>query len=318
MKKNLEIAGLLILGILALLVVRENSYVFTLMASVVGLTFMACENLPSRACEDCVTDELNKIVHIAFVQRGVSIGTTTMATDILTAELAGTAYIVRNVSGTYDGGKGSYGKGLGKQIQRLLSKKHTLTFIDFSYIVNGNFWTALESGAANYDLYFFTDTQGWEVQNAYLSLEATPKITDDNQTYIEADVTVTWAKITNPQNFTTLVDSLAYCQQLFNGNVISFSNYSGSTATIIPSATDQIDMTRNTTDLVAQLNTGFPIAAVSVLSGTIPIGVALSYNGDDITLSGGTTSPVGNYTVVIKAANATGVAGQKTVNFTIS
>jgi hypothetical protein len=278
----------------------------------------ACYNTPSRACEDCVTDELNKIVHVALVKRGTPIGTSTISADILTAELAGNAYVIRNVSGAYDGGKGSFGKGLGKQLKRLLSKAHTLTFIDFSYVANTQYWIDMENQASNFDLYFMTDTQAWVVTNAFLSIEAMGKITDANETFIEADISVSWSKKANPLNYTTSVDSLATCQQLFDGTTVSFLNVSGSTGTIVPGVTDEIDLTRSASSLNSRLQTGINLSSVAVVSGTLPTGLLLSYSGPYITLTGTTTQLAGTYTVVIKGANAVGVAGSKTVKFVIS
>jgi hypothetical protein len=281
-------------------------------------TLFSCFNSPSRACEDCVSDERNKVVHVAFVQRGTTISTSSIVADLLTAEIAGNSYIIRNVSGAYDGGAGTFGKGLGKQVQRLLAKKHTLTFIDFSYVANAQFWADMESQAANFDLYFFTDTQAWKQDNAYLSIEAKGVITDDNQTFIEGSVAVTWSYKTNPLNYEAEVDDLANCQTLFNGLSVSFGNVSGSTGTIIPGQTDEIQLVRNSSSLNARLQTGVTLSAVSIIDGTLPTGLTLSYSGPYITLTGTTTQAVGTYTVVIKAANSVGVAGQKTVIFTIS
>jgi hypothetical protein len=176
----------------------------------------------------------------------------------------------------------------------------------------------MEDQAANYDLYFFTDTQAWIQTNAYLSIEAKGTITDDNQTFIEASVSVTWSYKSNPINYSADVDSLSNCQQLFDGTAVSFSNLSGSTGTIIPSSTDEIDLVRNSSSLNAHLQTGFNLSSVSVIDGSLPAGLTLSYTGPYITLTGTATQAVGTYIVVIKGANSVGVAGQKTVKFVIS
>jgi hypothetical protein len=281
-------------------------------------TLFSCFNTTARACEDCVTDERNKVVHVAFVKRGTSISTLSIAADILTAELAGNAYVIRNVSGSYDGGAATYGKGLGKQVQRKLAKKHVLTFIDFSYVANAQYWADMEDQAANYDLYFFTDTQGWIQTNAYLSIEAKGTITDDNQTFIEGMLTVTWSYTSNPLNYSASVDDLATCQQLFNGDSVSFFNVSGSTGTIISGQVDEIDLTRTVSSLNARLQTGVNLTSVSVIDGTLPTGLTLSYTGPYITLSGTTSSVAGTYIVTIKAANSVGVAGQKQIKFVIA
>ncbi len=275
----------------------------------------SCSNIPQRNCEDCVTDELNKVVHSGFVKRGTTI---TTVSDILTAELQGNAYIIRNVSGSYDGGKGSFGKGQGKQLKRLLAKAHELIFIDFSYVANCSFWADMDSQADNFDLYFFTDTKMWSVINAYLSIEATGKITDDNQTFIEAEIHVSWNKKTNPCNSDVDVDALSICQTLFNSAVLSFFNISGSTATIIAGATEEIDLVRTVTNVNARLNAGYPLSSVTVTSGTLPAGLTASYTGQFITLTGITSAVAGTYTIVLTAKNSVGIAASKTIKFVIS
>jgi len=316
MKKELY----LMLGLIAVTLILVSTGIIDafVFPFVVAGTLFSCFNQPARACEDCVTDERNKIVHVSFVKRGTTIGTTTISADIMAAELAGNAYVIRNVSGSYDGGAPTYGKGLGKQIQRLLAKKHTISFIDFAYVSNAQFWADMEHQAANYDLYFFTDTQGWVQTNAYLSIDAKGTITDVNETFIEAMITAAWSYKSNPINYAANVDILSICQQLFNGDIASFLNVSGSTGTIIAGVIDEIDLTGSVSNLNSKLQTGVNINSVSVVSGTLPVGLVLSYSGTYILLSGVTTAAVGNYTVVIKAANSVGVAGQKTVKFVIS
>lgn len=281
------------------------------------MSVYSCSTPPSRSCDDCPEDELNKIVHVAFAKRGTVIGNTTIASDLLAAELAGNAYIIRNVSGTYDGGKGTFGKGQGKQLKRLTSKAHESDFIDFNYVANTDFWSGMEASAANYDYYFFTDTKGWVVKNAFLSIEATGPVTDDNTTFIEGMVKISWSRVQNPSNYTTDVDSLSTCQLLFNGNSVSFANISGSTATIVTGATDEIDGVSTTTVVNARLNAGSALNEVEIVDGTLPVGLTIGYTGNFITITG-TPTTAGTNTVIIRGSNATGVAGEKTVRFVIS
>ncbi len=308
----------LVLGCMLLPISPSEAMVVSPM--VFGFSLFACGIAPSRSCEDCVTDERNKVVHVAFVRRGTVISTINSVTDLLAAELAGTAYIIRNVSGAYDGGAATFGKGLGKAVQRMLAKKHVLTFIDFSYTANANYWALMEQSANNYDVYFFTDTQVWIQTNAYISLEAKGTITDDNLTFIEGSVTATWSYISNPLNYPANVDLLATCQQLFNGDNLSFANTSGSTATIISGSgttPDEIDMVHGVSVLNAKLNAGIAISSASVIEGALPAGIVLSYSGNFLTLTG-TPTAAGTYNVIVKGSNPVGVAGQKAVKFIIS
>lgn len=319
--KKIHIMGLII-GFLALMLAPALINIpetHSIMAcALVGFSVFSCATTPKRSCEDCITDELNKVVHVAFVKRGTAIPTIGTVASLLAAELAGSAYIIRNVSGGYDGGKGTFGKGLGKQLKRLNGKNHTLTFIDFAYVDNTQYWADLEAQASGYDLYFFTDTRVWIQINAYLNVEAQGTITDNNETFIEATIVVTWAKITNPLNYIADVDSLAICPLLFIGSGLHFSNLSGSTATIIPGDPDEIDLTANVSVANSRLATGVTLSSVRVTSGTLPAGLALGYIGSSITLTGTTTATPGIYLVTVEGANGIGISGFKNLKFVIS
>lgn len=279
-------------------------------------SLFSCTTTPSRSCDDCPTDELNKIVHIAFVTRGTAIDTETMVEDILAAELDGNAYIIRNISGAYDGGRASKGKGAGKQVSRTLGKKHTLNFTDFAYVGNEQFWNDFEKQAQNYDIYFFTDTRGWVVINAYVSAEAQGIITDNNETNIESNIILEWAKRENPVSYLAEVDDLSNCQTLFTG--VSFTNVSGSMATIIQGTIDEISLTQNVTAINATLNAGHPVFSVSVVEGTLPTGLSLSTSGNYVRITGTATQAPGTYNVTLKVSNETGVSALKEVKFIIS
>lgn len=264
-----------------------------------------CTNTAPRSCDDCPTQERNKIVHVAFVKKGTTINKTTPAllmSSLLAAELACNAYIVRNVSGEYDGGTPTEGTGPGKQISRPLGSAHQATFTDFNYVSNVEFWNTFRFVAQNYEMYFFTDTLAWYV-NKPVSASAKGTITNDYQTFIEALVTVKWSNVANPIPYKSDVDQLENCQTLFTFG--TFVNESNSLASI-SGANLSIDSgdTINT-----YTNTAITLSSVEVKEGSLPSGITVSVSGTKIYIQGHSTA-LGTYPVTIRASNACGVSGE--------
>lgn len=288
---------------------------FTAMA-LIGSVF-SCSEASPRNCDNCPEDELNKVVHVAFVKRGTSISTASagaFATALLAAEAACNAIIIRNVSGTYDGSKAQKGKGAGKQVSRTLGKKHTLTFTDFDITKNVEFWNDFEPAASNYDLYFFTDTYGWKAQSSFISVEAQMPVTDNNETFIEGNIVVEWSYKKLPLPYKCTVDNLASCQELFATN-LAFSNVSGSEATIVGS---QVDIT-NGANLNIEVDTTIALdhAELTDASDALPTGLTLSTSGSTINING-TPTVNGTYELIISGFNACGISSEVTVTITVS
>ncbi len=287
----------------------------------IGSVFSCSDDSNPRVCDDCVEEELNKVVHVAFVKRGTTITTTSAAAfsaSILAAELACNATIIRNVSGAYDGGKAQKGKGAGKQTSRTLGKKHTLTFTDFNYTRNVNFWNSFESSAANYDLYFFTDTYGWVATSTFISLEAQGVITDNNETFIEANVVVEWSYKNNPVPYKALVDLLAECQELFDSLIKTFSNRSGSYAVVTGSAGSQVATISSGNAFGVELDTAVTLgsAAITTLSDALPAGLAVSVSGTKIIISG-TPTVAGTSLVTIAGCSRCNICSEVSLTITV-
>lgn len=269
------------------------------------MSLFGCSNTAPRSCDDCPTQERNKIVHIAFVKRGTSIDKSTPAlfvSTILAAELACSAYIMRNVSGEYDGGAFTDGTGPGKQISRPTGGAHQVTFTDFNFVGNEDFWNTFKFTAQNYEMYFFTDTRGWYVDQP-VAASPKPAITADYQTFIEASVVIKWSSVNNPVSYEANVDILENCQTLFTFG--TFINESNSLASINGSmlSVDANDAINTYT------NTAISLSSVEVKEGVLPTGITLNVQGTKIYIIG-SSSAMGTYPITIRASNACGVSGE--------
>lgn len=268
-------------------------------------SLFGCTNTAPRSCDDCPTQERNKIIHIAFVKRGTSINKTTAAlfmSTLLAAELVCAAYIIRNVSGDYDGGTITEGTGPGKQISRPLGGAHQVTFIDFNYVGNESFWNTFKFAAQNYEMYFFSDTRGWYVDQP-VAVSPKPAITADRQTFMEASIVIKWSNVDNPVSASADVDQLENCQTLFTFG--TFVNESNSLASISGSnlAIDSGDTINTYT------NTAITLYSVEVKEGSLPSGITASISGTKIYIQGHSTA-LGTYPITIRASNACGVSGE--------
>lgn len=268
-------------------------------------SLFGCSNTAPRSCDDCPTQERNKIIHVAFVKRGTSINKTTpqlFISTLLAAELACAAYIIRNVSGEYDGGTITEGTGPGKQISRPLGGAHQVTFTDFNYVGNEAFWNTFKFAAQNYEMYFFSDTRGWYVDQP-VAVSPKPAITADYQTFMEASIVIKWSNVDNPVSALADVDQLENCQTLFTFG--TFVNESNSMASISGSVIS-VDSGDNVNTYT---NTSIALSSVETKEGALPTGIILTVSGTKIYITGSSTD-LGTYPITIRASNACGVSGE--------
>lgn len=272
------------------------------------MSIFGCTEDITRDCQECVTDEPNRIIHVAFVKKGTAINTASLTTSLKQAELACNAFIVRNVNGTYDGGTAQQGKGQGRQPQRMLSKRHIATITDFAYIDNYEFWKNLEVGATGYDLYFFTENKGWVITGVSLTIEAKMPITDNNETFIESAISIQWSKRENPKPYDATTTDLDECQDLFlQASLEGFENISGSTVSITGSLLNQLGVDQNATFKVS-IDTGETLSTAVLSSGTLPTGLTLSVEGTLVKIIGAATQ-IGTFDITIKASTSCGISG---------
>lgn len=262
-----------------------------------------------RECNDCSEEELSKIVHVAFVLSSELAGIdktspNALITDILDLERTCKAYVIRNTSGTYDGGAYTEGKGPGKQTSRITGGTHTISITDFDYTNNVEFWNKFKYISGNYNAIYFTDTYAWII-NRPLTIIPTPSLVEDSTATIgeNAIVQIKWQSKDNPVNYKANVDALAQCLQLFDYSLLSWTQGSGSMAIIDG---DTITAAQSAGIRVI-LNTSVDLAGVEVVSGSIPAGLSISASGQIVEIIGAGTV-LGTSDLTLRVYNSCGVA----------
>lgn len=274
-----------------------------------------------RTCNDCPTDEPNRIVHFAFVRAGSIVNETPsgLVNSILQLERSCDAYVIRNTNGTMAEPSYQSGKGAGKQSTRVLSATHSISATDFDIVDNVSFWNSMISSAKNYYLYAFTSNLAWAIKKP-LTISPGVPITDAIDTFIEGMIKIDWSERALPVPIKVggdNVDLFEGCAILFE-NTEGFINESGSMAAI---STDGYNLTVEAGDSVnATLDSdGITLDLVEITSGVLPSGLSLdvSSNGLSVVLSGSSVV-TGTTTVIFRASNACGVASEFTLKIIIS
>jgi hypothetical protein len=260
------------------------------------------KDTPPRRHDNCFDEgEPNRIVHVAFVKKGTTISLaseTTFKTDLLAAEVAGNATIIRSVTGQKAAPSVKTAPGAGLQSTKTVGKEHSITAIDPQYVDNVAFWNGIESNGSLYDLYYWTTNKVWVPSTKGLSITVGDPITDDITTEIAATFTVTWSQKTNPLPYDSQAEdfvegpTLAFTTIAAGATGTNEATFSGST----------ISLTGSFDDVSAQINFS-PTATTYELDddSTLPSGITLSSTG---LLSGAiTTSGTYKFTVLAYAAN---------------
>ncbi len=273
-----------------------------------------CEDVANLLCSDCNEDEPNRIIHIGFVKKSVTIDVTQNIIDqLLQAERACNAKIFRNTNATNDGGASSTGKGQGKQTARLLAKTHTIVATDFNITNNVTFWNSFQKTPRGYYPIYFTSNKAWIVKKTVsLMVDAKAPITDDINTFIEGNITITWSDLDTAITYTVDSDLLEACQILFESDVADWTNESGSMASVIGSEIDVL----SGDDFEVSFDTDEELlTAVSDVA--LPTGVTIGVSGTKIVISGNSTV-LGTTEIVVTASNACGLSGTTNVTLIIS
>lgn len=284
------------------------------------MSLFGCDNIVGRVCNECPENENNKIVHAALVRKGISVTLTNPATviaNILAAEAACNAHVVRNISGAYDGGTLTEGKGPGKSTTRVTGGEHVLTFTDFDYIPNAEFWNTVKYAGRGYDLYYFTSNYVWVVKNTGLSINPKPAVTDDIKTNIEAEISIKWSSSDNPLPYLANVDSIEDCVALFDTSSTHFVAGS-SDASVITTGTSTVpDQVAASTAQAIHISYNAGVAFSRFESSGLPQGLTVSKTGNFIKIDG-TATTSGEYDTVISVFNDCNVSADFAVKFVIS
>jgi hypothetical protein len=178
------------------------------------MSIYGCDEIVNRSCNNCPTEEPNKIVAVAFVDKGTVIDTSdpqAFVDALLAAEQLDVAQIIRQMSGSYDGGTVVTGPGPGKTLFRSIGGNHVLTVVDYDYVSNAEFWNGMEKVGQYFDLYFFTSNYGWKIDGAFISVEPKGTITDDLNSLIAPPIEIKWSKKGRPLPYLANVDDLLEC-----------------------------------------------------------------------------------------------------------
>lgn len=278
---------------------------------------LTCPTIGCYQNYNCDPEFQNKIIAVAYVKKSAALTPLekSNATDWMDAlmqkYLEGDAYLIFNTSGDKPKPDTATTTGRGMQNTKTLAKTHTLNYMDMQGVTIGNvqFYNEILSASQGYDFYYFTPSRIWDASGSYVTVIGDPVITGELNTYMQAEVVVTWISKLNPLPYT--FDTDTYLEGLFfiiegpSGAIPNTSFTGAATATI-------------TTDWTAVLNYENPLVegdlVWSLQDGTdeVPTGMEMDSSGDITTSS----TPTGTYNLVAVVTNEAGcVFG--TLDFTI-
>lgn len=280
------------------------------------MALLGCNNtVPVLKCSDCPDEYANRIIHVAFIKRGVTIPTTSVISSLLAAELAGNAYILRNVNGEYDGATFSDRTGRGKQDTQNGSAVQNVVFTDFTPIKNRTFHNEFKNIASNFYMIYITESVA-HYANSPMRMMPNGAITRDLNTLQEAQITVRWTNKDLPSVVSGINDELLEaCPELFTFVEDDWYVQSGADGTFVG---DELTIATGG-DLDARYDAFTTISSVELdeNSDALPTGVSLGYSGNAIRVYG-TPTVAGTSELIIIGRNTTGVAGTVTLTLIVA
>jgi len=278
-------------------------------------TLLGCNPIePVYRCSNCSEDNPNNILHVAYVKRGVTIPTTSIIASLLAAELAGNAYIIRNVSGEYDGGTYGDRTGRAKQSTQNGAGIFNVIYTDYTPIENNQFYDDMMQSGSNFYMIYFTEGIA-HYADAPLRVIKSDPITRAYETYQEALITVRWTKKYGPTKISGIDDSLLEaCPTLFTFDEDNLFIQSGADGTLVgDTVTIDVD---GALDVRYDAFTALAYAELDSDSDDLPAGVALSVSGNALIVSG-TPTETGTFNLIVICRNTTGVAGVVTITLVV-
>lgn len=266
-------------------------------------------------------DIYNRFTQAALVRNGTVIDYTTPETalsSLLAAELAGNAFILREISGQSDGGAPQKQKGYGTKPETTSGKLYTYTLEEQMIVDNYDFWNPVEANPDDWYLLTFNKDYGVEIPYS-LDVEVQDPVTEDiNQRRVFTAVvkfTAPVGKMPKPFRFNT--SALKTPQALFDYQTVNFTaDATGNTAVIVA---DTITVEATTGTVSATLNAGAGVAVdmAKVIAGTLPAGIALQRLNNGAKLTGSATV-AGTYSIVVEFMNRFGVTARKAITFIVT
>lgn len=285
--------------------------------SVLSLT---CPSVGCYQNYNCDPEFQNKIIAVAYVKKSANMDPALKEDPeawmdvFMQLYLDGDAYLTFNTSGEKPRPDTATTSGRGMQTTKALAKTHTVNYMDMQGITRTNvsWYCDMLSSAQLYDFYYFTPQLIWDASGSYVTVIGDPVITNELNTYMQAEVTVTWVSKCNPLPYTFTTDTF------LEGLYFMIEGPSGVPATTNFPCVEQTDTV--TTDWTAVLNYGNPLDegtqvwSLQAGSNSVPSGMVISEDGTTITT---TDVDAGTYNLVAVVTNESGcVFG--TLNFSIT
>jgi len=270
---------------------------------------LACPTIGCYQNFQCDPDFQNKIIAVAYVKKSAALTALekSNATDWMDAlmqkYLDGDAYLVFNTSGDKPKPDTATTSGRGMQNTKVLAKTHTLNYMDQQGVVQSNvqFYNDILASAQNYDFYYFTPGRIWDASGSYVTVIGDPVITGELNTYMMAEVVVTWVSKYNALPYT--FDTDTYLEGLF------FIIEGPSSA--VPTTSFTItSIGTTTTNWTAVLNYDTPLVDGNLIwtlqdgTDTVPTGLTIDPDTGDLILGAGSTD--GTYNIVVVVTNEAG------------
>jgi len=269
---------------------------------------------------NCDPEFQNKIIAVAYVKKSADLDPALKDDPaawmdvFMQLYLDGDAYLTFNTSGEKPRPDTATTSGRGMQNTKTLAKTHTVNYMDMQGVTLTNvaWYCDMLSSAQQYDFYYFTPNRIWDASGSYVTVIGDPVITNELNTYMQAEVTVTWVSKCNPLPYTFDTDTF------LEGLYFNIEGPSGVPATTTFTCVGQTDTV--TTDWEAVLNYTNPLDQGTLVwslqagNDSIPTGLTLSEDGSTITTD---AVALGTYNLTAVVTNTSGcVFG--TLNFTIT
>jgi len=145
--------------------------------------------------DECL-DEGARIYHVGFVRCDVATFDPSVLNNWQTVVGNGTGIFIPDVRGSYSASP-TQDAGYGASPSRLTGITHTVTWVDYKYKENCEFYNRLRHLSRLYRFYFFTQTLVHTVANG-VSAMAIPVISDNISDNVKYQATVTWSNINLP------------------------------------------------------------------------------------------------------------------------
>ena len=258
------------------------------------------EAVAARTTTECLPEEEGRIIHDAFVDKSVTIPTTSVSaaiTAILAAEEIGKALVIRNCYAEMPASSPKEGVPAGDSESRVVGADRSITGKDHYGVVNVRSWNTVRSNGGRYNNFAFTPGAMWPVVGKRLVISGEPIITLETDP-IMADWSVRWNSKDAPEPIFGDPSALADVPSLSGGAI---ANVSPGTATVVGTEVEV-----GTGDTLG-LQVTFTNADEYALGSDAPAGITLNpTNG----LIGGVAPAVGNYTFSVIGRNSnSGIQG---------